>query len=89
MVQLDVSRGRRSRTSQARAGALWGLAVYALTAGGYVLHERMTCRGPECFGEGFAWIGLAVGAPLAAGTGSVIGLSLPVERWHSIPLPSR
>lgn len=89
VTQLDVSRGRKSRWSRARKGALWGLAVYGLVAGSYIVHESSTCRGSDCFGEGMAWIGLAAGAPWAAGIGGTIAFSLPVESWRRIAVSSR
>jgi len=52
----------------------------------YIVHEKRTCRGPDCFGEGFAWIGLAAGVPWSAGVGAAIGAALPVERWHRVTL---
>ena len=84
--QLQVSGGRASRVGRAGRGALWGLAVYAIFAGTYIVHEKNTCRGPECFGEGMAWIGLAGGVPYSAGIGAAIGAVLPVERWHRVTL---
>ena len=81
---LDVSEGRRSRWPQARRGALWGLALYGAFAGTVIVHERRTCHGPDCFGEGMAWIGLAGGVPMAAGLGASVGFALPVERWRAV-----
>ena len=83
---LAVSGGRVSRIGRAGRGALWGLAVYALVAGTYIVHEKATCHGPDCFGEGMAWIGLAGGVPWSAGVGAAIGAALPVERWHRLTL---
>jgi hypothetical protein len=60
------------------------LAVYGALAGAYIVHESATCHGPDCFGEGFAWIGLIGGIPWAAGTGDAVGYSLPVERWRAV-----
>lgn len=84
--RLDVSGGRASRVGRAGRGALWGVAVYAIVAGTYIAHEKMTCQGPDCFGEGYAWIGLAAGVPWSAGVGAAVGASLPVERWHRLRL---
>ena len=84
--RLAISGGRASRIDRAGRGALWGLAVYALLAGTYIVHEKTTCRGPDCFGEGFAWIGLADMLPWSAGIGAAIGAALPVERWHRVTL---
>ena len=83
---LAVSGGRASRVSRAGHGALWGLAVYAVFAGAYIAHEKSTCQGPDCFGEGMAWIGLAGGVPWSAGLGAAVGAALPVERWHRVTL---
>lgn len=83
---LAVSQGRASRIGRAGRGALWGLAVYAILAGGYIAHEKATCQGRDCFGEGFAWIGLAGGVPWSAGVGAAIGAALPVERWRRVTL---
>jgi hypothetical protein len=84
--QLQVSGGSASRIGRAGRGALWGLAVYAVFAGTYIAHEKATCQGPECFGEGLAWIPLAGGVPWSAGIGATIGAALPVEHWHRVPL---
>jgi len=87
--RLEVSGGRRPAGSRASRGALWGLAAYAVFVSAYVIHERATCDGPDCFGEGEAWIGLAGGLPWAAGVGAGIGLAIPMERWRQIHLPLR
>jgi len=84
--RLSISGGRASRIGRAGRGALWGLAVYTVLASTYIVHEKTTCRGPDCFGEGFAWIGLAGGVPWSAGVGAAIGAALPVERWHRVTL---
>jgi hypothetical protein len=84
--RLAISGGRVSRVGRAGRGALWGLAVYAIFASTYIVHERNTCRGADCFGEGFAWIGLAAGVPWSAGIGAAVGAVLPVERWHRVTL---
>lgn len=84
--RLAISGGRASRIGRAGRGALWGLAVYTVLASTYIVHEKTTCRGPDCFGEGFAWIGLAGGVPWSAGIGAAIGAALPVERWHRVTL---
>src|SRR4051812_36520351 len=65
------------RAAHVRRGVVWGLSIYALLAAGYVAHEKATCHGPECFGEGFAWIGLAAGVPIAAGVGAGVGALWP------------
>ena len=83
---LDVSTGRASRIARAGRGALWGLAVYAIFASAYIAREKATCRGPDCFGEGMAWIGLAGGVLWSAEAGAAIGAALPVERWHRVTL---
>jgi hypothetical protein len=83
---LDVSAGRASRIARAGRGALWGLTIYAIYAGAYIAHEKATCQGPDCFGEGMAWIGLAGGVPWSAGAGAAIGAALPVERWRRVTL---
>lgn len=83
---LAVSGGRVSRIGRAGRGALWGLAVYAVLAGAYVAHEKATCQGPDCFGEGLAWIPLAGGVPWSAGVGGAIAAALPVERWRRVTL---
>lgn len=88
--RLQVSDGRVSRVGRAGRGALWGLAVYAVLAGAYIVHGKRTCRDPDCFGEGMAWIIAAGGIPYAAGAGAAIGAALPVERWHRVTLdPTR
>jgi hypothetical protein len=84
--RLQVSTGSASRVGRAGRGALWGLAVYAVFAGAFIAHEKGTCQGPECFGEGYAWMGLAAGVPWAAGLGAAIGAALPVEHWHRVTL---
>lgn len=61
------------RASHIRRGALWGAMIYAVFAAGYVVHEAATCDGPGCFGEGYAWIGLVTGFPVAIGVGAAIG----------------
>ena len=84
--RLAISGGRASRVGRAGRGALWGLAVYAILAGTYIVHEKTTCEGPDCFGEGMQWIGLAGGVPWSAGIGAGIGAVLPVERWHRVTI---
>jgi hypothetical protein len=74
-----------SRSAHARTGALLGIGVYLLYAGAYVVRERSTCDGSDCFGEGMAWIGLAERVPVAAGAGAMVGLAIPVRRWRAIP----
>ena len=83
---LEVSTGRASRWSHAGHGALWGLAIYGVLAGAYIVHEKATCHGSDCFGEGLAWIGLVGGIPWAAGTGAAVGYALPVEHWRAVQL---
>jgi len=78
--------GGRSRWDHARAGTLWGLGIYAVAAAAYVVRERSTCSGPDCFGEGFAWVGLVNGIPVAAGTGATVGFLLPVKEWRRLSL---
>lgn len=84
--RIAVSGGRASRIARAGRGALWGLAVYAVFAGAYIAHEKATCQGPDCFGEGMAWIPLAGGVPWSAGAGAAIGAAMPVERWQRVTL---
>jgi len=66
------------RSTHIRRGALWGAVTYAVLAAGYVVHESATCDGPDCFGEGYAWIGLAAGIPIAIALGAAIGALWPV-----------
>lgn len=87
--RLEVSGGRASRGDRARRGAWWGLGVYAVAAGAYLIHEKATCRGPDCFGEGFVLLGLVEGIPVAAGIGASVGFVLPVESWRAVRLPQR
>ena len=89
ITRLAISGGRASRVGRAGRGALWGLAVYAILAGTYIVHEKTTCQGPDCFGEGMQWIGLAGGVPWSAGIGAVVGAALPVEHWHRVSLGGR
>jgi hypothetical protein len=81
---LDFSTGRVSRIARAGRGALWGLAVYTVLAGAFIAREKATCHGPDCFGEGMAWIGIAGGVPWSAATGAAIGAALPVEHWRRV-----
>ena len=87
--RLDESLGIESRFERGRRGVAWGVAVYAILAMGYIVHENATCHGSECFGEGFTWIALAGGVPVAAGLGGVIGYALPVEHWHRVNVRQR
>jgi hypothetical protein len=89
IVRLDVSLGRASRSSRARKGALWGLAVYGMAAAAYIVRERSHCHGSECFGEGMAWVGIVAGAPLSAAVGGTVAAALPVERRRRIDLGGR
>lgn len=66
------------RATHIGRGALWGAAIYAVLAAGYVAHESATCHGADCFGEGFAWIGLIEGVPFAVGVGAAVGALWPV-----------
>jgi hypothetical protein len=84
IAQLDVRAGGGARWARARTGALVGLGLYLVAAGVYVEHEHRTCTGPECFGEGMAWLGLAMGVPVVAGTGGVVGYALPDGHWRRI-----
>lgn len=72
LAEVDNARGMRIRR-----GALWGLAIYGVAAAAYVIHESATCRGPDCFGEGQAWLGLAAGVPVALGIGAAVGAVWP------------
>jgi hypothetical protein len=85
---MDVSGGRASRAARAGRGALWGLGAYAVLAATFIVHEKATCRS-DCFGDGWAWLGLAAGVPWAAGIGATVGFALPVERWRPVILPRR
>lgn len=55
------------------------MAVYGVLASTYIVHESVTCHGTECFGEGFAWIGLAGGIPVSAAIGAGIGSLWPLR----------
>ena len=72
-------REESSRRSRAGKGALWGLGVYALTVGGYLLHESIACE-TSCYADGWALLGIVTWAPVAVGTGAVIGFALPPWR---------
>jgi len=72
-------REESSRWSRAGKGALWGLGIYALMVGGYLLHESMTCEA-SCYADGWALLGIVVWTPVAVGTGAVIGFALPPRR---------
>jgi hypothetical protein len=84
LTRFEASTGRRSRWSNAGKGALWGLGVYAVAVTAYAVHERATCEGPDCFGEGLAVIGIAGLVPLVAGVGGAVGAMLPVESWQRV-----
>jgi CubicO group peptidase (beta-lactamase class C family) len=81
--------GTPSRIDRALKGGLWGVGVYAVFAGAVIVHESLTCKGPDCFGEGMAWIGLVGGIPLAAGVGATVGFALPIAHWYPVPIPVR
>jgi hypothetical protein len=70
-------RGSSSRVTNTLRGAAWGLAVYAVLAATYIVHEKATCDGPDCFGEGFFWIGLVDMVPTVAGVGAFVGMVWP------------
>lgn len=74
----ELRRGS-SRWSRAGKGALWGLGVYAVGVGAYLLHEKLTCE-YSCYGDGWAALGIVAWAPVAMGTGAVIGFMLPQRR---------
>ena len=80
--------GAQTRMDHAGKGALVGLGLYLVWATTYVVHERRTCVPSECFGEGMAWIGLASGVPVVAGTGAAVGFVLPVRQWRRLSLGS-
>ncbi|HKW12666.1 MAG TPA: serine hydrolase, partial [Gemmatimonadaceae bacterium] len=82
--RLEVPYEGKSRRSHARTGALVGLGISLAYAAGYIVHERATCAGPDCFGEGFAFIGLASLVPFATVTGAAVGFALPVKRWQRL-----
>jgi hypothetical protein len=85
--RLEVPRlNSPSRIDRAVKGAAWGLGIYAMVAAVGIVHESATCKGPDCFGEGMAWIGLVAGIPWAAGAGAGIGFLLPVRRWQRVPV---
>jgi hypothetical protein len=48
-----------------------------MLAATYIVHEKATCDGPDCFGEGFVWIGLLDMVPTAAGVGAFVGMVWP------------
>lgn len=73
------TRASTARWDHARKGTLWGLGIYAAIAGAFIVHERMSCDGSDCFGEGMAWIGLAEGVPLSMLTGFIVGYAWPVR----------
>jgi hypothetical protein len=81
--------GTPSRIDRALKGGLWGVGVYAVFAGAVIVHESLTCKGPDCFGEGMAWIGFVGGIPLAAGVGATVGFALPIAHWYPVPIPVR
>ena len=83
--RLEVPRmNSPSRIDRAVKGAVWGVGVYLAIAAIGVAHEESTCKGPDCFGEGMAWIGLIGGIPFAAGAGAAVGFALPVRRWQRV-----
>jgi hypothetical protein len=84
VARLEVPYSGKSRWDHARVGALVGLGAYLLAATAWIVHEEATCTGPECFGEGFAWIGLVDGVPTSAAIGAGIGFVLPVRHWREI-----
>lgn len=87
IARLEVPFAGTTRWDHARTGVIIALGTYLVAATAYVIREHATCSGPDCFGEGMAWIGLAEGVPVAATTGVVIGLALPVRQWRSVALP--
>jgi hypothetical protein len=86
---LDEFLGTESRVERGRSGVVWGVAVYAVLAMAYIVHENATCHGSGCFGDGYAWISLGGGVPVAAVVGGVIGYALPIERWQRVDLRQR
>jgi len=83
--RLEVPRvNSPSRIDRAVKGAVWGVGVYLAIAAIGVVHEESTCKGPDCFGEGMAWIGLIGGIPFAAGVGAGVGFAIPVRRWQRV-----
>ena len=87
--RLEVPIPGRGHWVNAQRGALWGLATYLVFAGAYIVHEHATCRGPDCFGEGMAWIPLVGAVPVAVGAGATVGFVLPVRQWRRVALPQR
>lgn len=83
--RFEVPYEGRSRWDNARTGALVALGISVAFAAVYVIHERATCTGSECFGEGYAWIGLAGSIPVATVAGGSLGLAYPVKRWQRLP----
>jgi hypothetical protein len=87
--RVEVPIPGRGHWVNARRGAVWGLATYLAFAAAYIVHEHATCRGPDCFGEGLAWVGLIGSVPVAVGAGATVGFVLPVRQWRRVTLPQR
>jgi hypothetical protein len=84
--RLDLPRAAPTHWDHARTGALVGLGLSLLTSVAYVIHEHATCSGPECFGEGMAWIGIVALVPVGTTAGAMVGLVLPTNRWQRVDL---
>ena len=85
LTKLEVSRGQKSMAGR---GALIGLGAGAAVGVGTAL---VACAGGDCNTDGDITGALALGlgaggALVGAGIGALIGSSIKVDRWETVPL---
>ncbi|MFL5598098.1 MAG: hypothetical protein ACJ77S_11620 [Gemmatimonadaceae bacterium] len=80
---VDVSTGRPVHSGRVAKGALLGAAIVGAAGAGAIAMGGDGASGGD---EGYAWMGLAVLAPISAIVGGIWAARTAPEEWQSVPV---